>query len=54
MVPTNRRDPPLDGGKSTKIGGMWTMKHDTSSPRFCKLLIKTELKGDTAMDLKNF
>ena len=45
MVPTNvvldnRRDPPLDGGHSTKIGVMWTLKHDISSPRFYALLIK--------------
>ena len=54
MVPTNMRDPPLEGGKSTKIGGMWTLKHYISSPKFYELLIKTELKGDTALDLKNF
>ena len=33
---------------------MWTLKHEISSPRFYELLIKTELKGDTALDLKNF
>ena len=54
VVPANRRDPPLDGGHSTKIGGMWNIKHEISSPKFYELLIKTELKGDTAMDLKNF
>ena len=27
---------------------------EISSPRFYELLIKTELKGDTALDLKNF
>ena len=47
------RDPPLDGGNSTRIGGMWTLKHDIISPKFYELLIKTELKGDTALDLKN-
>ena len=25
VVPTNRRDPPLYGVNSTKIGGMWTL-----------------------------
>ena len=25
VVPANRRDPPLEGGHSTKIGGMWTL-----------------------------
>ena len=54
VVPTNRRDPPLEGGHSTRIGGMWTLKHEISSPKFYEILIKTELKGDTAMDLKKF
>ena len=53
-VHTNRRAPPLEGGISDKIGGMWTLKHEISSPRFYELLIKIELKGDTALDLKNF
>ena len=39
MVPTNRRYPPLEGGQSTKIGGMWTLKHDIRSPKFYALLI---------------
>ena len=54
MFLTNKRDPPLEGGHSTKIGGMWTLKHDISSPKFYELLIKTELKGETDLDLKNF
>ena len=54
VVPTSRRDPPLEGWHSTKIGGMWNLKHDISSPKFYELLINTELKGDTALDLKNF
>ena len=54
VVSANRRDPPLDGGNSMKIGGMWTLKHDISSPKCYELLIKTQLKGDTALDLKNF
>ena len=44
----------LEGGHSTKMCGMWTLKHEISSPKFYELLIKKELKGDTAMDLKNF
>ena len=51
---TNRRAPPFEGGISENIGGMWTLKHEISSPRFYELLIKTELKRDTALDLKNF
>ena len=34
MLPANRRDPPLDGGKYTNIGGMWTLKHEIRSPKF--------------------
>ena len=53
-LPANRRAPPLDGGQSTKIGGMWTLKHEISSPKFYEILIKTSLKRDTDMDLNNF
>ena len=53
-VQTKRRDPPLEGGIPDKICGMWTLKHDISPPKFYELLIKTELKGYTALDLKNF
>ena len=54
VVPTNRRSPPLEGGYSTKIGGMWTLKHEIILPKLYELLIKTELKGDTDLYLKNF
>ena len=54
VVPTNSKAPPLDSGKSTKICRMWTLKHDIRPPRFYELFIETELKGDTALDLKNF
>ena len=37
-----------------EIGGMWTLKHDTRSPKFYELLIKIGLKGNTALDLNNF
>ena len=50
----SRRDPPLDYGHSTKIEGIWTLKHEIISPKLYELLIKTELKGDTALYLKNF
>ena len=53
-VQNNRRDPPLEGGISDKIRCMWTLKHKISSPKFYELLINTELKGDTDLDLKNF
>ena len=54
VVPDNRRAPPLNGGQSTKNGVMWTLKHEIISPKFYELLINTELKGDNALDLKNF
>ena len=54
VVPANSRYPPLEGGHCTKIGGMWTLKHEIISPKFYELLIKTELKGDAALSLKNF
>ena len=41
MVPANRRAPPLDEGHSTKIGCMWTLKYEISSPKFYELIIKT-------------
>ena len=42
------------GGHFTNIGGMWTLKHGISSTKFYDILIKTELKGDTSLNLKNF
>ena len=54
LVLATRRDPPLEGGNSTKIVGMWNLKHDISSPKLYELLIKTELKGDPALDIKIF
>ena len=33
---------------------MWNIKHEISSPKLYELLIKTELKGDTPLDPKNF
>ena len=52
-VQTNRRAPPLEGGHSTNIGVMLTLKHENSSTKFYDLLIKIELRGDTALDLEN-
>ena len=53
VVPDNKRPPLLDRGHSTKIGGMWNLKHEIRSPKLYELLIKTELKVGTALDLKN-
>ena len=54
MVPANKKASLLEGGNTMKLGSMLTLKHDISSPEFYELLIKTELKDDTALDLKNF
>ena len=54
MVPDNNRDPPLEGVNSTKNGGIWSLKHETSSPKFYELLINIELKSYTDMELKSF
>ena len=27
VIPANKKVPPLEGEHSTKIGGMWTLKH---------------------------
>ena len=32
-VPTNKKSPQLEGGRSTKIGGMWNIKHEIRSPK---------------------
>ena len=54
VVPANKKAPQLEGGHSKDIGGILTLKHEISSPKFYELLIKTELKRDTALDLMNF
>ena len=40
LVLANRRAPPLGGKNSTKIGGIWTLKHEISSQKYYELLIK--------------
>ena len=37
-----------------KIRGVWTLKHEIRSPKLYEILIKTELKGDTSLDLHKF
>ena len=54
VVPANKKASPLEGGNSTKNGGMWTLKHKIISTKLYELLIKTELKVDSALDLNNF
>ena len=41
VVPDKNKAPPLEGVHSTKIGGIWNLKHEISSPKFYKLIIKT-------------
>ena len=33
VVPDNKKNPTLEGGHSTKNGGMWTLKHEIISPK---------------------
>ena len=54
VVPTNNKSLPLEGRRSTKNGGIRTIKHEISSPKLYELLINRELKDDTDLDLKNF
>ena len=54
VVPANRRDPPLEGGHSTKIGGIWTLKHEISSQKNYDLPNSIEVKGEIALDINNF
>ena len=44
----------MEGGHSTRNSGMWNIEHEISSPTLYELLIKTELKGDTALNPNNF
>ena len=53
VVLANKKAPPLEGGHSTKSGGMWTLKNYISSPKLYELLIQTKLKGNTALETKN-
>ena len=50
----SNKSPPSEGEDSKTIGGVWTLNHEISSPKFYELLIKTECKGNTALDLNNF
>ena len=54
VVKSNRMAPSLEGGNSTKMCGMWTLKHEISSQKFYELLVNIELKGEPALDLRNF
>ena len=53
VVPANRRASTLDSGNSTKQCGMWNLKHKINAPELHKILIKIELKSDTAIYLMN-
>ena len=41
VISANKSDTPLEGGHSTEIGCMWTLKHEIISPKFYEILIKT-------------
>ena len=44
LLPANNNTPPLEGGNSTKIGGMWSLIHNINPQKLYELLIKTQLK----------
>ena len=54
VVPYNRSATLLDSVQSKTIDIMWTLKYEISSPRFYEFLNKKRLKGDNALDHKNF
>ena len=54
MVLDKNKAPPLEGGHSTKNGGIWTLKHDIILPKSYELLIKTLIIGKNSLDLKKF
>ena len=41
LVPSIKKATSSEGENSTKNGGMWTIKHDISSPKLYGILIKT-------------
>ena len=45
VVPDNKKATPLEGGCFTKIGGMWTLKHDIISPNSMKSSLRHESKA---------
>ena len=54
VVLSNKSALPLEDEHSTKISGKWTLKHEIISPKFYDIIIKTELKVGTDIDLKKF
>ena len=54
VVHTNRKVSPLEGEQYKEIRGILTLKHDISSPKFYKIILKADLKWDSALDLKKF
>ena len=53
-ISKNIKTPPLEGGYSYKFGGMLMLKHDIISTNLYKLLLKSELKEATDIDMNNF
>ena len=54
VFPDNNKAPTLDGKYYEKISVRRAVKHDISSQKLYELLIRIELKDDTALELKNF
>ena len=54
VVSNNKKSSTLEGGYSTNNGCMRTIKHEIILPKLYELLINTEIKKDTDIDINNF
>ena len=54
VVPANKRSLSFEGAYYKQNFGMYILKHEIISPKLYEILVKTELKLNTAMNLKNF
>ena len=54
VVLNNKKATLLECRYCIKHCGMWTLKHEISSPKLYELLFKTEIEGETALDFKRF
>ena len=43
VLHANMKVPLLEGGHYQKIGAMWTLKHEISSPKFYEIFVEIKL-----------
>ena len=53
-ISDKNKSPTIEVGYSQKIYGAWNHKHDISSPKFYEILLETDLKLETYLNVKNF